>query len=483
MGILLCLGGAGFFIAHKWPFTREAFTRTLEQRFGRKVVIGQFRETWFPPGCIADDVRVSSQVTARKLIVQTSWTGLLSHHIGKVKVIGLRVAIAPGAAPEKSSGKESVSEIGEIEANEAVLQFPPKMSGAEGTIFQLHQLVLDHVGPNEKVSFHGSLRMDRPPGDVNAKGQFGPWQAADPGATPITGTYQFDHAGLKVFHGLGGVLSSEGKFSGTLAKIVGEGAVDVPEFHVDGSAHSAHMTAKFRASVDAQNADTVLENVEAHVGHTTILGTGNVSGGKRTDGKTARLELTVNTGRVEDLLNYFSDEKHPSMTGAVRLRAYAEVPPGPGFLKKIRLNGDFGVSGGKFTSATRQAPVNHLSESARGEKKEQQEEDPRTVLSNLKGHVVIRDGVASLQKVSFEFPGAFAEMEGIYNLIPKTVDIHGTLRTDGSLSDASSGLKAVMLKVATPFFKKSHTTVVPFSMTGRASSPSIGLDLKRKAKL
>src|ERR1700691_2077179 len=156
-------------------------------------------------------------------------------------------------------------------------------------------------------------------------------------------------------------------------------------------------------------------------------------------------------------------------------------PPGPGFLKKVRLTADFGVGGGKFTSPARQIPVNHLSDSAEGEKKPQ--DDPRTVLSNVKGHVVVRDGTASLTNTSFEFPGAFAEMNGTYNLIPQTVDIRGTLRTDGTLSDATSGVKALMVKVATPFLKKKHTTIVPFAIGGTASHPSIGLDLAHKVKL
>ena len=141
------------------------------------------------------------------------------------------------------------------------------------------------------------------------------------------------------------------------------------------------------------------------------------------------MQFAVNSGRVEDLLNYFSSEKHPAMTGAVRLKAYAEIPPGPGFLKKVRLTGDFGVGDAKFTSAARQEPVNHLSESARGEKKERQEGNRTDGLSNLKGHVVAREGIATLTGVSFDFPGAIANMAGAYNLLAKTVNIHGTLQT------------------------------------------------------
>jgi hypothetical protein len=131
--------------------------------------------------------------------------------------------------------------------------------------------------------------------------------------------------------------------------------------------------------------------------------------------------------------------------------------------------------GGKFTSPLRQQPVNDLSESAVGKNKKEQQEDPQTVLSGLAGHVEIRDGSARLQNVSFDFPGASAQMEGTYNLLAKTVNIRGTLRTNGKLADTTSGFKAMMLKAVTPFLKRQHKTVAPFTITGSTSNPTIGL--------
>lgn len=493
--VLVLIGGSAVWSVKEWPFTRDALTRTLEERLRGRVVFGQFRETWFPPGCVADDVRLLSPkgaenpplITARNLIIRTSWLGLVNHHIGKIKVVGLHLTIPPAKASGQSSfmldtgGKTDVSSIAEIEFNDAVLELLPPAEGWRKTTMEIHQLVLDHLADGKTAYFHLSLKTGRPTGEVKAQGSAGPWNTNNAGTTPISGIYQFADANLAAFKGLRGTLSSAGKFSGNLSKIDTAGSVDVPRFQVDGSAESVHLMARFRATVDTQTADTVLEEVEAHVGRTIVVATGNVSGGGDAAGKTARLDMTVDTGRLEDLLNYFSRERHPSMTGDVRFRAHVELPPGPGFLRKVRLTGDFGVSGGEFTSPGRQTPVNHLSDSAQGEKKPQ--EDPRTVLSNIKGHVAVRDGTASLTNVSFEFPGALAEMNGTYNLIPQTVDIRGTLRTDGTLSDATSGIKALMVKVATPFLKKKRTTIVPFAISGSSSNPTIGLDLRNKVKL
>jgi len=54
------------------------------------------------------------------------------------------------------------------------------------------------------------------------------------------------------------------------------------------------------------------------------------------------LEMSVNGGRIEDLLSLFTEEKRLPMTGSINLRARVQVPPGPpGFLRKLNLAGSF----------------------------------------------------------------------------------------------------------------------------------------------
>src|SRR6188474_893715 len=45
-------------LATHWPFSRDAITRALQEATSRPVRIGGFRSTYFPPGCIAENVRV-----------------------------------------------------------------------------------------------------------------------------------------------------------------------------------------------------------------------------------------------------------------------------------------------------------------------------------------------------------------------------------------------------------------------------------------
>jgi hypothetical protein len=163
------------------------------------------------------------------------------------------------------------------------------------------------------------------------------------------------------------------------------------------------------------------------------------------------------------------------------LQTKVELPSGPqGFLSRLRLDGDFGIGGGRFTNPKVQQPVNRLAESARGETKDQEEVDPSTVLSNLRGHVSANGGIAKLSKISFTEPGTLAEIEGTYNLVDKKVNLRGVLHTSGKLADTTSGFKSVLLKALGPFIKKKSITVVPFVITGTSSDPSFALDLDAK---
>jgi hypothetical protein len=100
------------------------------------------------------------------------------------------------------------------------------------------------------------------------------------------------------------------------------------------------------------------------------------------------------------------------------------------------------------------------------------------VLSNLKGHGIATDGLATLSNVSFAIPGAKAWVHGTYGLTDYKVNLHGTLQTAGSPSKATEGFKSLMVKVVTPFFRRRHSEkVVAFKITGSYSKMNPSLDL------
>jgi hypothetical protein len=136
--------------------------------------------------------------------------------------------------------------------------------------------------------------------------------------------------------------------------------------------------------------------------------------------------------------------------------ARVSLPPGQKpFLTKVELQGDFGIDAGSFTKSDTQEGVNSLSQGALGDKNHKTDDDsaPRNVLSDLKGHVSLRNGIATFSNLSFGVPGALAQMQGTYNLISERIDLHGTLKTEAEVSKTTHGVKALMLKVLDPFFK------------------------------
>jgi len=170
------------------------------------------------------------------------------------------------------------------------------------------------------------------------------------------------------------------------------------------------------------------------------------------------------------------------MSGMVSFNARVSLPPGRNpFLTKVELQGDFGIDAGSFTKSDTQEGVNSLSQGALGDKNHKTDDDDndsRNVLSDLKGHVSLRNGIATFSNLSFGVPGALAQMQGTYNLISERIDLHGTLKTEAEVSKTTHGVKALMLKVLDPFFKnKPSGYLVPVKITGTYDHPTFGLDL------
>ncbi|MGD0438486.1 MAG: AsmA-like C-terminal region-containing protein [Bryobacteraceae bacterium] len=485
-------------LALNWPFTQAAVTKALQDRFVRDVKIRKFRSTYFPPGFVAEGVEFLHRerkdlpplITVQTLTIRAGYSGLLRIHpqVNDVRVAGLHVLVPPKGPPgsrqvfpltNSTSGKTLT--IGEITTDGARLEFISEQQSADRFTLGIDHLTLDHVGESVPVTFHARFTNTEPPGEVSSDGRFGPWNEDDPGSTELSGSYTYENAKLGVFEGIAGTLSSRGKFSGTLGHIDAAGDLDVPDFKVTGPA--VHLTSNFHAAIDGTNGDTYLTRVESHFGRTTVISQGDVKGHPGQHGKTVTLSMSVIQGRIEDLLRLFAGSARPVETGDVRLQTKVELPPGPqGFLRRLRLDGDFGIGGGRFTNPKVQEPVNRLSESASGESKAHEEVDQSTVLSNLKGQVSANGGIAKLSRISFTEPGTLAEIDGTYNLVDKKLNLRGVLYTNGKLDDTTSGFKSVVLKALGPFIKKKSLTVVPFTITGTSSDPSFALDLAAKRK-
>jgi limonene-1,2-epoxide hydrolase len=271
------------------------------------------------------------------------------------------------------------------------------------------------------------------------------------------------------------MLSSKGKYGGVLKHIDIAGSTDVPDFEVSTGEHKVKLVTEYAAFVDAIHGDTFLKHVDAHFRRTSVTVEGSVSGVKGRKGKTALLDLSSRQARIEDILGLFVSEPRAPMSGPITLKAKVEIPPGKErFLEKVKLDGAFGIDDGTFSKPETQKNVNELSAGARGEKME----DAETVLSDLKGQVVLEGGIAKFSNLTFGIPGAKARMHGTYNLLNHKIDLHGRMRVDTKISKTTTGVKSLLLKVMDPFFKKKKKgEIVPVHIAGTYEHPQFGLDL------
>ncbi len=425
-------------------------------------------------------------VTVGKFTINTGWRDVWSgpRRVRKLRLEGLRITVQRGAGrPWGSRGsKPSVPSfvIDEVIADGTVLEIVPSKTGKEPLLFEMYKLTLHSAGLGQPMSFRATMNNAKPPGLIETAGHFGPWQSDDPIQTPVSGDYTFRNANLGVLRGISGTLSSDGNYKGVLDRIETQGTTDVPNFALRISGHPVHLKTEFHAIVDGGDGDTLLQPVNAHFLHSTIIARGGATGIKGVPGKEVALNLKLAGDRLEDLLRLAIKSDKPFMTGILNMKTKFNLPPGDvDVIEKLALDGQFVVSDASFKNAVVQDKVDELSRRARGEKKIS--ESGGEVVSDLQGRFTLKNSVMTFSKLSFGVPGALIRLSGTYGLSDETMDFHGTLRMQAKLSQTMTGFKSLLLKAVDPFFSKDGAgAVLPIKITGTRQNPSFGLELRRK---
>ncbi len=482
-GIVAAILVVAFFVllgSRVWPFSQQSVTKDLSEASDSNVTVRSFHRTYFPsPGCVMEGIVFSHAgqpvplITIEKLTVVGSYFGILRRYVPRIVAEGGHVVIPPFGGDFGLSAKHSTTEIGELIADGTTVDFAKSDPKQSPLRFDVEQGSLHHVRWDKPLQYVLKFRNPDPPGEISVSGQFGSW--AEGGKTPITGDYAFEHADLGVYHGIAGLLASKGRFSGVLNHIQIEGDTDTPNFEVTSGGHKYGLSTHFKAHVDGTVGDTFLDQVDVKLGRTELVTHGSIAGTKDHPGKFTQLDFTSRQGRIEDLLGLFVTAPRSPMSGAINFRAKVELPPGEeAFLKRVKLRGQFGVDEGSFTKEDTQKSVNDLSAGARGQSKE----DPETVMADLSGQVELLNGVANFSSIAFRVPGAAARMQGTYDILSHKINLHGKMRVDTSISNTSSGVKALLLKIMDPIFKKKkHGEIVPIHISGTYEHPEFGLDL------
>src|SRR6185312_2385728 len=207
--VLLIAAAVAVSIATRWPFSRDAVTRELQTHLKGHLAIGQFHQTWFPPGFVAANISVVSRqngrphagnatwIGVRDLSVRGSYKGLLTHALSKATIAGLRLTMPPGGSAELfvSGIRPRIRGIGELEIDDSACIF-------DNLRVEAKQIILQDVAPDRTVQFRASLLTNKPYGDFKGEGQAGPWRSGRPDETSIRGIFQYANVDLA---GIGGL--------------------------------------------------------------------------------------------------------------------------------------------------------------------------------------------------------------------------------------------------------------------------------------
>jgi hypothetical protein len=272
--------------------TREWVVRELSARFDSQVDLQSLHVETTPRMPVTGEgltLRYRNRIDVPPLIQIARFSfnlGVLGiihvpRHVKGVYVENMVITIPPSEHnPATPSPKQSIPVprivFNEVVCNDTTLIILPRKAGKDPLDFEIHDLVLKNVGDQKPFDFHGTLTNAKPKGEIATRGTFGPWNADDPAHTPVTGNYSFDNADLDPFAGIGGTLSSTGKYAGQLNQLEVQGVTDTPDFSLDPVGRPVPLHTEFSATVDGTDGDTYLHPVRATLIRSLIIANGSV---------------------------------------------------------------------------------------------------------------------------------------------------------------------------------------------------------------
>jgi AsmA-like C-terminal region len=503
----IAIGGAAFLVVvaivagvgSRTETLRRLVVETLAERLDSEVALASFSVDLHPTVDIRGEglvVRLKGArdvpplVTVKSFIITGGMFGLAMRPrtFRTVTLQGLEINIPPGGArlPHDRTEPATVPDdqrstspihVDRLESTDAVLRLIPRKAGKAPREFAIHHLVMTGVGVHQRMPFEAELTNPIPRGLIKTSGRFGPWNRESPGGTPLDGKYLFDKADLSTIKGIGGILTSRGQFTGELGRIGVSGETQTPDFHLDYADKPVPLTTRFEAVVDGTDGDTYLNVVNALLQKTAIVAKGAVEGTKGVKGRTVKLQVRIDDGRMEDLLQLSVKSATPVLTGRMKLETDFLLPPGePHVIDRLRLGGTFHLSSARFTDRKVQEKLAEMSARAKGR---DPDTVPGAVASDLQGKFTLASGVISFADLRFHIPGATVQMAGSYGLRNESLDFDGTLRMDATISQAAGGgMTGTMLKIVDPLFKKKGAgALIPIRVRGTREDPKFGVDV------
>jgi len=507
------LGTAAYVVHQAEPILRARVVETLSARFHAPVQLGEMHISLrhglgvSGSGLVVQGITGADQpalqsgapplLEVKSFSFGTDVFGLLRTpmHVSTVYVNGLKLNLPPkGERPNMTTNGQGHSKISivvdRIVCDDATLTLGTNKPGKLPLEFDITHLLLTDVAPGEPFQFVATLVNPKPVGNIASNGSFGPWNDNSPGDTPVNGHYSFTNANLASIKGIGGMLSSTGMYYGPLNAIVVDGSTDTPDFSIDLANHPMPLHTDFHAIVDGQTGDVTLDPVQARLSHSSFSvrgivartpgGNGPGVNGSKNGGHNIALNVVMDHGRIEDMLQLGVKTAPPLMRGPLQMKAKMEIPPGGiSITQKLVVDGGFNIQDATFNNEKVQQTVDKLSLRAEGKPKLANPVGAADYKadSTMSGHVHVGNGSIDLSHLVYTIPGAQVFVDGTYSMDGKVFDIHGKLRTTAKVSQMTTGFKSFLLKAADPFFSKNGAgTEVPIRITGTKSEPHFGLD-------
>jgi AsmA-like C-terminal region len=484
-------------------FVRLWVVRSLSEHFQSRVELRTLHMTGFPHlGVTGEDLTiyfhdrndVSPLIHIDKFSFHLSAIDILRlpEHVSGANIESMTITIPPrgekkNTKPRNSGNTDNVLSsliVGEVISKNTILIILPGKPAPgkpvkEPLEWDIHDLDLQAASVDKPFRFRGTLTNAKPKGEIDTSGDFGPWDADDPGSTPVSGSYKFTDADLGPFPGIAGILSSTGKFTGELAQLQVEGETDTPDFSLDKIGKPVPLHTDFSATVDGTNGDTLLHPVRATLVRSLFVADGSVIVEPAKKGRLITLDVGAPSARIEDVLSLVMNSDKPLLTGPAKIKAKLILTPGnEKVLDTMILDGQIGVDDARWSSPEIRQTLESLSRRAEGQPGN---DDAGSAVSDLRGKFHVEKGIVHFSDLTFGIPGAAIDLTGTYGLVGGEINLSGHLRLQAKLSQTVTGTKSFFLKALDPFFEKSGAgTVIPIFISGTRDHPTVGVSIFHK---
>lgn len=469
-------------------------TSSLSQSLESEITLGEVRVGWFPLRLTAHNltVRHHGRTDIPPLLVVSSFTAdlelmrLWTPTVSDVRVDGMEIHVPPkdpgtGKRPiprPKGGGDSGGSglRVRHLTATNTRLAVVPRDARKNAKVWDIYKLELDDLGAGTPSPFRAALINPVPYGQIEANGNFGPWNSTEPGVSPLEGNYTFA-ADLGTIKGMHGRLDATGAMGGILEQIATRGETRTPDFkltRLDGS--SLPLNTTYEAVVDGTKGDVELTRVDVMLGSSPLHAKGVVEGTEGLKGKRVVLNIKSSSVNLAELLHLASKSEPAMARGTVTIDAAFDLPQGDAdVMDRLMLEGSFRADRLQFADAGVQEKIDTLSRRAQGRPND---ESIDNVASKVTSRFDLKEGVLTYRGLAFNVEGASVRLDGTHRLESKALSLAGEVLLRSSASNTLTGFKRWLVKPFDPLFRKQGAgTRLVIRVEGTQDQPKVALEI------